>query len=57
MFCSLDYFAPDLDYMSNDIIYENNIKQALKSKFKNVNHFSKDDYDEMADDEDEHGKN
>lgn len=57
MFCSLDYFAPDLDYMSNDIIYENNIKQALKSKCKNVYHFSKDDYDEMADDEDEHGKN
>ncbi|KAF0749962.1 pre-mRNA-splicing factor CWC22, partial [Aphis craccivora] len=50
----LDYFAPDLDYMSNDIIYENNIKQALKSKCKNVYHFSKDDYDEMADDEDEH---
>lgn len=57
MFCSLDYFAPDLDYMSNEIIYKNNIKQALKIKLKYIDYFSKDDYDEMADDEDEHGNN
>ncbi|XP_026820484.1 pre-mRNA-splicing factor CWC22 homolog [Rhopalosiphum maidis] len=49
----LDYFIYDVDFKSNEIIYTTNIKQILKLKRK-VWYFAKYDFDEMADDEDEH---
>lgn len=58
LFCfSLDSFVFDLDFKSNEIIFKTNAKQILKEKCK-VYYFSNYDFDEnMADDEDDGGKN
>jgi len=58
LFCFyLDSFAFDLDFKSNEIIFKTNAKPILKEKRK-VYYFSIYDFDEnMADDEDDDGKN
>jgi len=56
IFFSLDNFVYDLDFKSTEVIYKQFSREILKSKCKRF-YFSNYDLDEMADDEDECGKN